>query len=114
MPRKPLLDATVLQAALQGLERQRTEVEKRIATVRAMLGARRPKVAEVPASAKPQRTISAAGRRRIAAAQRRRWAALKAAKKEPAPKKRRLSAEGRRHIIEATRKRWAEFRAKKA
>jgi len=114
MPRKPLLDATVLQAALQGLEQQRTEVEKSIATVRAMLGARKPKLAEVPASPKPKRTRSAATRKRMAAAQRKRWAALKAAQKESAPKKRRLSAEGRRNIIEATKKRWAEIRAKKA
>ena len=114
MPRKPLLDATVLQAALQGLEQQRTEVEKRIATVRALLGARKPEAGAAPAGGKPKRTISAAGRKRIAEAQRKRWAAPKAAKKAPAPKKRRLSAEGRRNIIEATRKRWAEFRAKKA
>ena len=114
MPRKPLLDAAVLQAALQGLEQQRLETEKRIATVRTLLGARKPKAGAAPVEAKPKRTISAAGRRRIAAAQRKRWAALKEAKKESAPKKRRLSAEGRRHIIEATRKRWAEFRAKQA
>jgi hypothetical protein len=116
MPRKPLLDATVLQAALEGLEQQRLEAEKRIATVRALLGVRKPKAgaATVGAMPKPKRTISAAGRKRIAAAQRKRWAALKKAKKESPPKKRRLSAEGRRHIIEATRKRWTEFRAKKA
>jgi hypothetical protein len=114
MPRKPLLDATVLQAALEGLEQQRLETEKRIATVRALLGARKPKARLAPASVKPKRTISAAGRKRIAAAQRKRWAALKKAKEESAPKKRRLSAEGRRSIIEATKKRWAEFRAKKA
>jgi len=114
MLRKPLLDATVLQAALEGLEQQRLETEKRIATVRALLGARKPKARAAPASVKPKRTISAAGRKRIAAAQRKRWAALKKAKEESAPKKRRLSAEGRRSIIEATKKRWAEFRAKKA
>ena len=38
--RKPLLDATVLQAALVGLEQQCTEIEKKIATVRALIGAR--------------------------------------------------------------------------
>jgi len=114
MPRKPLLDATVLQAALQGLEQQRTEVEKRIATVRALLGARKPEAGVAPSGGKPKRTRSAAARKRMAAAQRKRWAALKAAQKESAPKKRRLSAEGRRNIIEATKKRWAAFRAKKA
>jgi hypothetical protein len=114
MPRKPLLDATVLQAALQGLEQQRTEIERRIATVRALISGPKPKASAASVSAKPKRTISAAGRKRIAAAQRKRWAALKAAKKASAPKKRRLSAEGRRNIIEATKQRWAAFRAKKA
>ena len=114
MPRKPLLDATVLQAALQGLEQQRTEIEKKIATVRTLIGGPKPKASAAPVEARPKRTRSAATRRRMAAAQRKRWAALKAAKKESAPKKRRLSAEGRRNIIEATRKRWAEIRARKA
>jgi hypothetical protein len=93
MPRKPLLDATVLQAALEGLEQQRLETEKRITTVRALLGARKPKAGAAPASTKPKRTISAAGRKRIAAAQRKRWAELKArqaaklAKRRPKPRK---------------------------
>jgi len=108
------LDATVLQAALQGLEQQRTEIEKKIATVRTLIGRHKPIPGAAPVSGTPKRTRSAAARRRMAAAQRKRWAALKAAKEEPAPKKRRLSAEGRRNIIEATKKRWAAFRAKKA
>jgi len=48
MPRRPLLDATVLQAVLEGLERQRLETERRIAIVRALLGARKPKAIAGP------------------------------------------------------------------
>jgi virulence-associated protein VagC len=113
MPRGKLLDATVLQAALEGLELQRQRVEAQIAQVRSLAAPRRGPIA-APAAAKPTRIISAAGRKRIAEAQRRRWAALKEVKRESPPQKRRLSAEGRRHIIEATRKRWAEFRATQA
>ena len=112
MPRKKLLDASILEAALQGLELQRHRLEQQIAHVRRLLAPRRGP-ATVPA-ARPKRVISPAGRARIAEAQRRRWAVLKGAQAAPAPKKRRLSAEGRRRIIEATKKRWAEFRAKKA
>jgi hypothetical protein len=112
MPRPRTIQPWLLEAALLSLEQSRQRIERQIAEVQRLL-APRGRPAAVPATAKPKRTISAAGRRRIAAAQRRRWAALKKAKKESAPKKRRLSAEGRRRMIEATRKRWSELRTKK-
>jgi hypothetical protein len=67
----------LLTAALEGLEQQRQEIEKHIAEVRKMLGARTAVRKAAPA-AKPKRVLSAAGRRRIAEAQKRRWALAKA------------------------------------
>ena len=117
-------DAELLEAALIGLERQRSEIEEKMAGLRGQLGvgrvgqAARKSVAVDSAAAPKKRTMSAAARKRIAAAQRKRWAAIKKAeaapKPAPAPKKRQISAAGRKRIIAATKKRWAEFYAKKA
>ena len=64
MPRKALSDATVLQAALQGLEQQRIEIEKKIATVRVLIGGPKPTPGAAPVSGRPKRTRSAATRKR--------------------------------------------------
>ena len=112
-------NAEVLEAALFGLERQRSEIEEKMAELRRQIGGDRagqPRRASVKvdsaAPAVKKRRLSAAARRRIAEAQRKRWAAIK--KAASAPKKRRISAAGRARIIAATRKRWAAFHAKKA
>lgn len=76
-------DPSLLQAALEGLELQRTRIDEQIAQVRAMLGQKRR--GRPPASVigtespghKPERkkrVLSAAARKRIAAAQKKRWA----------------------------------------
>ena len=120
-----MTDAELLEAALFGLERQRSETEEKMAELRRQLDDRagRParSTAAVNAAAPTvpkKRTMSAAGRRRLAAAQRKRWGAIKRAeatpKPGPAPKKRRISTAGRKRMIAATKKRWAESRAKKA
>src|SRR5437867_2385506 len=118
-----MTDAELMAAALIGLERQRSEIEEKMAELRRQLDDRAGRPARSTAAvntAAPtvpkKRTMSAAGRRRVAAAQRKRWAALKKglATSAPAKKKRRISAAGRARIIAATKKRWAEFRAKKA
>ena len=83
MPRQPALNPEILQAAIEGLELQRTRLDELIAQVRARLGKRgpgRPPKAAKKASTKPtkkKRTISAAGRKRIAAAAKKRWAEWK-------------------------------------
>ena len=86
MPRQPALSPEILQAALEGLEAQRSRIDEQVAQVRARLGKRGPgrprkvakKAARKPRTpAKKKHTISAAGRKRIAAAQRERWAKLK-------------------------------------
>lgn len=91
---KSILDQVVLEAALQGLESQKTKLEEQIGHVRALLGKRgpgRPKAsasaAPAAAEAKPprkKRELSAAARRSIAAAQKRRWAEFHKKKKEEA------------------------------
>ena len=92
MPRPRTIQPWLLEAALLGLEQTRQRIEGQIAQVQGLLGPRRGP-APVPATAKPKRTISAAGRKRIAAAQRKRWAEFKAkqaaktAKKRPRPRK---------------------------
>lgn len=90
MPKLNLEDASLLTAALEGLELQRSRLDEQIQRVRAMLR----KGGPVKAAAE---TGSAS-------------AAPKAAGK---PRKRRkLSAEGRARIAEAQRKRWAATRKK--
>jgi hypothetical protein len=114
-------NAEILEAALIGLGRQRSEIADKMEELRRQIGdGRRGRPSKTSASvdsvvAPKKRTMSSAGRRRIAAAQRKRWAALKQAEEpEPAKKKRRMSAAGRARIVAATKKRWAEFRKKKA
>lgn len=125
MPRLPKLNASVLEAALAGLQAQRERIFEQIAQVRGTLGQGASReVASSDAAVKPtRRQMSASARRRIAEAQKKRWAAFnkskavavpkKVAGKAATPRRRKLSAAGRKAIAEAARKRWAEFREKK-
>ena len=118
----PLLDNTILEAALIGYEAERQRISNAIAEIRAQLGERdgrrrgRPASGMGSAQAGPKRRrLSAAAKKRIAAAQKARWAAYHKERGEPAQAqpvkaKRKLSAAGRQAIIEATKKRWAAFR----
>jgi peptidoglycan hydrolase CwlO-like protein len=77
----------ILEAALQGLEAQRTRLEEQISQVRSMMGQRagRPsrataKSAEEAAPAsrdRKRRVLSPEARKRIAAAQKKRWATFR-------------------------------------
>ena len=116
-----ITDAELMATALIGLERQRDEIEEKMAELRRQIEARpgrRPGVAAIAqAQGTPvakKRTRSAAVRRRMAEAQRKRWAALKrGAAEEPQPvKRRKISAAARRRMSEGSKKRWARFRAK--
>ena len=76
-----MTDAELLEAALIGLERQRSEIEEKMAELRQRLDDRAGRPARSAAAvntAAPtvpkKRTMSAAGRRRVAEAQRKRWA----------------------------------------
>jgi hypothetical protein len=77
----------ILNAALEGLERQKTRIEEQITHVRSLLGIRKrgrpPKNAAAQESSKlprKRRKMSAAARKRIGDATRKRWAALRKAK----------------------------------
>lgn len=112
--RRTHLDASILEAALIGLQHQRDQINAKMNELKKQLGGgmqQPPFSGDGPAPKKW--AMSAAGRRRIAAAQKRRWAEQK--KSQAAPeRKRTISAAGRRRISAAAKKRWAEFRAKKA
>ena len=83
-------DPSLLQAALEGLEAQRSRIEEQIQQVRAMLGHKRrgrPPVGAtgLESAAKPERkrrVLSAAARKRIAAAQKKRWANFRKSEQE--------------------------------
>jgi hypothetical protein len=119
-----ITDIEILQAALVGLQHQASEIDMKMAELRARVGGGPPATAPGRTQAK-KRVLSPAARRRIAAAQRNRWAAYrreeeasvpvkKVAPAKPAAKKRKLSPAAKKRIGDATKKRWAAFRAAKA
>src|SRR5689334_21803552 len=112
MPKQTALDPAILEAALVGLEHQKSEIDAKAAAIRRMprSGPASKSATVSTAAMTPRRRRSAAARRRMAVAQRKRWAAVKQAKAAPA-KKRTMSAAARKRIADATRKRWAAFRA---
>src|SRR5258708_4839945 len=72
MPRHPAISREILNAAMEGLERQKTRIEEQIIHVRALLGIRKggrpPKNAaaqEAPNPPRKRRKMSAAARKRI-------------------------------------------------
>jgi hypothetical protein len=111
------LTNTIIEAAIDGFQAQKRQIDIQIAELRAMLSgpATEPDTAtDEPAKpAKPKR--SAAVRKRMAAAQKKRWAVVKGDAAAPAKKASKtghsLSEEGRAAIVAAMKKRWA---AKKA
>jgi hypothetical protein len=115
MPKLPV-NPEIIDAAIQGFEYQKAQIEAKIAELRALRSGTSvspEKTAATPKTGK--RALSVEARERIAAAQRKRWAATRkgtATVKEP--KTRRLSAAGRKAIIAATKKRWAAVRDAKA
>jgi hypothetical protein len=74
-------NASLLEAALEGLEAQRRRVEEQIHEVRSLLG-RRAQPANTQQVNSGRRPLSAAARKRIAVAQKKRWAAYRKAAKE--------------------------------
>jgi hypothetical protein len=99
----------VIEAAIDGFERQKRKIDDTIAELRSRLGSGvsarpGPKADPAPAT-KAKRTMSAATKKRMAAAQKARWAAIHAdqapEKSEPKPKpKRKLSRAARAKLVE--------------
>src|ERR1022692_2919954 len=89
-------DVEILQAALVGLQHQASEIDTKMAEIRARIGGSQR--ASAPESGRPagKRVLSAAARRRMAAAQRKRWAAYRKHDEAPAPALRHAS--GKRPI----------------
>jgi hypothetical protein len=83
VPRTSDLDRTILEAALEGLERRLAETNSRISEVKRLLAGRTPAAAPAAATRAPRkkRTMSAAARKRIAEAQKRRWEQFRASRK---------------------------------
>src|SRR5215831_3866701 len=91
---KGMVNSSLLQAALIGLEFERSRLDQAIAEVRAALrheAPTSPLEVVTGAIARKKRTMSAEARRRIALAQKRRWAAVRSKSGEPAkqPQKKR-------------------------
>lgn len=85
-PRKTNVDASLLEAALEGLELQKSRIDDQIREVRRMLGkgparaSTKPTVTTIEpieVTERKKRALSPAARKRIAAAQKKRWAAFR-------------------------------------
>jgi negative regulator of sigma E activity len=86
MARQSAVDKIVLEAALVGLEHQKSEIDAKVAEIRRRLRG-------LGTTAKAEPAVAAAPARR---------------------RKRVLSPAARKRIAEATKRRWAEYRAQKA
>jgi len=86
----PDLERSLLEAALIGLESQRTHIEEQIAAVHSMIDGRPNKARAVSKTSKPavrkRRKMSAAAISRIRAAQKKRWVEFRAAKQSTSKK----------------------------
>lgn len=92
MARQTAVDRTILEAALVGLEHQKSEIDAKVAEIRRRLrGLAAPKATEAssPKAAKPKakRVLSPLARKRIAEATKKRWAEYRAKKAAAAAKK---------------------------
>jgi len=120
MPRPRKLTPEVLNAALEGLQAQKTRIDAQIAEVRSMLPGKLAKTAATPeGTPRKRRAFSAATRLKMRRSQQKRWAKIRgesepASAKVATKPKRKLSAAGRKAIIAATKKRWARVRAEAA
>jgi hypothetical protein len=102
------LTQAIIEAAIDGFEAQKKNIDAQIATLRAMLpGA---EAATPKPGVSNKRGRRGAGRKAAAEPQEERSAASKPAKKG----KRKLSAAGRANIVAALKKRWAEKKANSA
>jgi hypothetical protein len=82
-------DASLLAAALEGLELQKARIDEQIRSVKALMGGGAAKAPAAPKAAKAapkrkKRQLSEEARARIAAAQKKRWANFRKAQKQAA------------------------------
>jgi hypothetical protein len=79
---KLVSNASLLEAALEGLELQRQRIDEQIQQVRSLLAKRRPTAPANEAGPARKRQLSPAARKRIAAAQKKRWAEYRKTSKQ--------------------------------
>jgi hypothetical protein len=107
---------------IEGLEKQKTAIERALAALRDVEGTTVESTPEAAAPARrgrPRRKggMTAEGRKRLSEALRKRWAVKKAASqvkvkaKAKARRKGGMTEEGRKRLSEALKKRWAVKRA---
>jgi hypothetical protein len=112
----PPLNHSILEAALVGLQSQKTRIDAQIAEVRSMLPSGLAKTSE--AAPRKRRAFSAATRLKMKAAQQARWAKIRGQSKPATAKvakpKRKLSEAGKAAIVAALKKRWAAKKAETA
>ena len=88
MAQAKLVNHSLLNAALEGLELQKARIDEQIREVKSMLGqgavrrGRRPVSSMPEKPARKKRVLSSAARKRIAAAQKARWAKYRKATPE--------------------------------
>jgi hypothetical protein len=114
----PKLTNEIINAAIDGFERQKSRIDVQIAELRAMLpGGSTGNAATTEPTGHRRRKISAAGRRAIAEAQRKRWAAIKGEAEAPVPQptkpKRKLSAAAKAKLVANLKKARAAKAAKR-
>jgi hypothetical protein len=105
----PTLTKQIIEAAIDGFEAQKKQIDVQIAELRAMLnGSTSTEKGQVSTI---RRKMSPETLRRMREGQQRRWAQATGESEDVAKPKRKLSAAGRKAIVDALKKRWA---AKKA
>ena len=106
MARHTAVDKSILEAALMGLEQQKSEIDAKTAEIRRRLrglGSVASVKSEAAPPARAKRVLSPAARKRIADATRKRWPAYRAAKADSAaPKKAGRKKAGRKKAAKKT------------
>jgi hypothetical protein len=113
----PKLTAEIITAAIDGYQFQKSQIDAKVAELRALLAGGPAQTAATPVPTKrKRRKMSAAARARIAEAQRKRWAASRgeseAATPEPAKPKRKLTAAAKAKLVANLKKARAAKAAK--
>ena len=111
------LTKEIIEAAIEGFERQKQRIDTEIAELRSMLDPAPKTPTPTSSTERKKRGVSAKGRKAIAEGQRRRWAAVREESVPPKATnkpKRKLSAAGKAAIVAALKRRWAAKKAARA
>ena len=113
MPTKQFTTETIT-AAIDGYQFQKSQIDAKVAELRALLAGGSTQTAATPEPAKrKQRKMSAAGRKAISDATKKRWAAFHKAEK-PAPAKKKMSPARKAALVASLAKARAARAAKRS